>query len=53
MDRILLAGVLLVIFGALGSASGAERPQSMFYKAQSKLTGNMWDTWLYLHDGTY
>ena len=25
----------------------------MFYKAKSKETGNMWDTWLYLHEGTY
>ena len=27
--------------------------QLMFYKARSKQTGNMWDTWLYLHEGTY
>ena len=27
--------------------------QTMFYKARSKRTGNMWDTWLYLHEGTY
>ena len=27
--------------------------QSMFYKARSRQTGNMWDTWLYLHEGTY
>ncbi|MBC8373299.1 MAG: family 43 glycosylhydrolase, partial [Planctomycetes bacterium] len=27
--------------------------QSMFYKARHPDTGNMWDTWLYLHDGTY
>jgi len=27
--------------------------QSMFYKSVSRKTGNMWDTWLYLHDGTY
>jgi len=27
--------------------------QTMFYKARSKQTGNMWDTWLYLHEGTY
>ncbi|MFV2069326.1 MAG: LamG-like jellyroll fold domain-containing protein, partial [Pirellulales bacterium] len=27
--------------------------QSMFYKARSRETGNMWDTWLYLHKGTY
>lgn len=25
----------------------------MFYKARSPDTGNMWDTWLYLHEGTY
>ncbi|MDP6545494.1 MAG: hypothetical protein QGH60_16030 [Phycisphaerae bacterium] len=27
--------------------------QSIFYKARHRDTGNMWDTWLYLHDGTY
>ena len=27
--------------------------QSIFYKARHHDTGNMWDTWLYLHDGTY
>jgi len=27
--------------------------QGMFYKARSPQTGNMWDTWLYLHEGTY
>ena len=27
--------------------------QTMFYKARSKQTGNMWDTWLYLHEGIY
>jgi len=27
--------------------------QTMFYKARSKRTGNMWDTWLYFHEGTY
>ena len=27
--------------------------QSMFYKARHPDSGNMWDTWLYLHDGTY
>jgi len=25
----------------------------MFYRAQSKDTGNMWDTWLFLHEGVY
>lgn len=28
-------------------------PQPMFYKARSRQTGNMWDTWLYLHQGKY
>jgi len=27
--------------------------QTLFYKARSKRTGNMWDTWLYLHQGDY
>ena len=27
--------------------------QAMFYKAKLKQTGNMWDTWLYYHDGSY
>ena len=27
--------------------------QTVFYKARSRQTGNMWDTWLYLHDGTF
>ena len=27
--------------------------QTIFYKPQSKRTGNMWDTWLYLHNGRY
>jgi len=26
--------------------------QTMFYKARSKQTGNMWDTWLFHHGGT-
>jgi hypothetical protein len=25
----------------------------MFYKAKAEETGNMWDTWLYMYDGTY
>jgi hypothetical protein len=28
-------------------------PPCIFYKARSRQTGNMWDTWLYLHEGTY
>ena len=27
--------------------------QTLFYKARSPRTGNMWDTWLYLHEGNY
>jgi len=27
--------------------------QTLFYKARSQRTGNMWDTWLYLHQGDY
>lgn len=27
--------------------------QSMFYKARSPQTGNMWDTWMCFHEGTY
>ncbi|NQU22123.1 MAG: hypothetical protein HQ567_12640 [Candidatus Nealsonbacteria bacterium] len=27
--------------------------QTMFYKANSRKTGRIWDTWLYLHEGTY
>lgn len=27
--------------------------QTLFYKARSRRTGNMWDTWLYLHEGSY
>ena len=26
--------------------------QTLFYKARSRQTGNMWDTWLYSHQGT-
>lgn len=27
--------------------------QTLFYRANSRKTGRMWDTWLYLQDGTY
>ncbi len=27
--------------------------QTMFYKPNSRKSGRMWDTWLYLHQGTY
>jgi len=28
-------------------------PQTIFYKARSRKTGNMWDVWLHYHDKTY
>ncbi len=31
----------------------SQAAQGMFYKARAKETGNMWDTWLYLHEGTH
>ena len=59
MTRILICGAVLLV-GAIAAmaapAAGAPRKgdvQSMFYKAKLKETGNMWDTWLYHHDGTY
>jgi hypothetical protein len=27
--------------------------QTVFYRPRSRETGRMWDTWLYLHEGTY
>jgi hypothetical protein len=34
--------------------AGVEWPvQTLFYKPRSQRTGNMWDTWLYHHDGTH
>jgi len=27
--------------------------QTMFYRPNSRKSGRMWDTWLYLHEGTY
>ena len=27
--------------------------QTLFYKARSRGTGNMWDTWLFSHEGTF
>ncbi len=35
------------------SESATTDSQWMFFKPRSRQTGNMWDTWLYLHDGTY
>ncbi len=37
-----------------GNVDDAPSPvQSLFYKAQHQETGNMWDVWLYHHEGTY
>jgi len=44
-----------VIQAALGGpqALATHSPaQSLFYKAQHPETGNMWDVWLYHHEGT-
>jgi len=51
---IVLAG-LLIGTSFTGQLARAAQPevQSMFYKAQSPQTGNMWDAWLYLREGTY
>ena len=35
------------------SESASSDNQRMFYKARSKQTGNMWDTWLFFHNATY
>jgi hypothetical protein len=57
--RALTAGASAVgLAGVAGVAGAAAKPpppaaEAMFYKAKRKETGNMWDTWLYLHDGTY
>jgi len=57
-----LRGGATVVNGALKlNGTGAymvcakEYPENqlMFYKALDSGTGNMWDTWLYLHEGTY
>ena len=59
MRRIIIGGAVLLAgaIAALAAPAGGEPPkggiQSMFYKAKLKETGNMWDTWLYHHKGTY
>jgi len=52
-----IAGGKLILNGK-GAYMVSEPPtppvnQRMFYKARSRQTGNMWDTWLYLDKGTY
>ncbi len=60
VSAIALAG--LFVFGSLTAVSTkAAQPepppdeivQTMFYKANSPESGRMWDTWLYMHEGTY
>ena len=43
----------LVAVGSDPDPSLMKEVQTIFYKSQSKQTGNMWDTWLYFHDGKY
>lgn len=68
LSSFLLISTILLFAGCLGtpgkgvsrkSNGDTNRPvsgknvQSMFYKAQHQETGNMWDVWLYHHEGTY
>jgi len=53
-DAMVLIGLRYV--GAMGEQEDAaldKTPQTMFYKARSRRTGIMWDTWLYHHQGTH
>ncbi len=38
---------------SVNSSKHEAKVQTMFYKATSPETGNMWDVWLFHHDGTY
>ena len=55
----LLALCCICAHGQEKSDGDTKRPvsgeivQSMFYKAQHQETGNMWDVWLYHHEGAY
>ena len=40
-------------FGATVTWDADKSVQTMFYKAQLKETGKMWDVWLYHNEGTY
>ena len=57
-----IALACLFLFGnltAVSTEAAESKPppanivQTMFYKANSPESGRMWDTWLYLHEGTY
>lgn len=60
-NRLFITVMLGIIFTSILSESMSiinakgikQGEQKMFYKAKSEETGNMWDTWLYLHEGTY
>ena len=55
VSAIIVMATLLIGASFSGQLARAEQPeaQSMFYKARSPETGNMWDVWVYLHEGTY
>jgi hypothetical protein len=48
----ILSGWILADNSPMKSTNDKEY-QTMFYKAKSQETGNMWDTWLYYQEGTY
>ena len=51
---VLIFSLLISLCCAQGRAGDVLPPaQSLFYKAQDEETGNMWDVWLYHHEGTY
>jgi acyl-CoA thioesterase-1 len=55
-SKVLGEQVADVIQAAIGEPQArASHPpaHSLFYKAQHQETGNMWDVWLYHHEGTY
>jgi len=55
-SKVLGEQVADVILTALGEpqARASDSPaSSLFYKAQHPETGNMWDVWLYHHEGIY
>ena len=51
---VLIFSLLTSLCCAQGRVGDVPPPaQSLFYKAQHEETGNMWDVWLYHHEGTY
>jgi hypothetical protein len=51
---LLIVCLLTSLCCGQGSVDDAPPPvQSLFYKAQHEETGNMWDVWVYHHEGTY